>query len=223
MTDHIIDQRKFSRCTAYHEAGHVVGYCLLSDGIHLARVHPKGDPPIRVTIGSVVGTQRGAVQGRSFNAHKRGFPLSEYCAMELHLREKGLDEMAVLIMGFLAEARYRKCSRTCALVQGGWGDMRSVEDIANWLATGDAADARALRNEAFWAATLLVREYWHLIVEVAEKLAACGHLNGDDVLLRRIEPIVYRHDIDVIVAPFDSGVDVVPPPLPKSSAHAQWG
>ena len=63
---------------AYHEAGHVLGFCLVADGIHLARVLPSGEE-IHIDRQGLEVRCKGVVEGRSrFNAHLFDTPFAGY-------------------------------------------------------------------------------------------------------------------------------------------------
>ena len=180
---------RFHCATAYHEVGHVVGYCLLLDGIDQARVFPKGSKGLMDIDGRPISGCGGLTEGiGAISEHHYGPAISKYPPeWREALRKRGASDMVVQIMGPLSEARYTRASADAVMLTYGHDDMQRVDDIAAWLAADDVA-ARVLRNDAWETATQLVPAHWQKIVAVAEKLASVGVIQGDDALLETIEP-----------------------------------
>lgn len=182
---------RFSRVTAYHEAGHVVACCRLLHGIHSARVFSKTRGRIVDRRGRVVRGAYGTTEPCGcFNTHLHGLTLAKLEPEEGRraVYTGGFRHIIMTLAGGIAEARYTRRHTDKIMRTSAREDIDDVTDVGMFLAGGDEAELRDIVGAATQVARVLVSRDWQKIVAVAEKLARVGVIEGDDALLETIEP-----------------------------------
>ncbi|MBM3112090.1 MULTISPECIES: hypothetical protein [Pseudomonas] len=167
------------RCTAFHEAGHVLAFWWNAQRIRRVTVRTRAEAligPMADLRGNLLQV-KGLVEAEYFVALPAFEPsgIAEYLPSMIDAIERDLLHC---FSGPVAEAIYRHCPSTRFLTRSGAGDRQRAMELISLLPARKVLDAEP---KAIARSICLVRRYWPALSTVAQYLHAQGTVNGDEI------------------------------------------
>ncbi|MFQ6572286.1 hypothetical protein [Pseudomonas sp. UM16] len=167
------------RCTAFHEAGHVLAFWWNEQRIKRVTVRTRAE----ALLGPMVDLRGNLQQVKGLVEAEYLVPLpafeppgiAEYLPSMIDAIERDLVHC---FAGPVAEAIYRHCPCERCLTRSGAGDRRRGMELISLLPARQVLDAEA---RAIARSGYLVRRYWPALSAVAEHLLDQGTVNGDEL------------------------------------------
>ncbi|PSS57767.1 hypothetical protein [Pseudomonas sp. BBP2017] len=167
------------RCTAFHEAGHVLAFWWNGQRIKRVTVRTRAE----ALIGPMVDLRGNlqAVKGLVEADYLVPLPAFEPPGIAEHLPSmiSAIErDLVDCFAGPMAEAIYRHCPVDRCLQRSGAGDRQRGMELIRLLPARMVLEAEPL---AIARASCLVHRYWAVVSAVAQYLHAQGTVNGEDI------------------------------------------
>lgn len=196
---------RFSRATAYHEAGHAVAALMLGEGVHAIHIHNGAAPfvsrkgiasePVLGAVEDTTGaphpylallTLEGVARGAAAN---RSAPKCPHTVQGMwpQMWAKAVNSVFVLGAGIAAEAKHARAAYAPAAI---WGTAAAGDRLAAdrdlGLFVADAGE-RERSVQAIWSATrslVTAGSAWAAVDDLARALWARGEgtMSGDEAV-----------------------------------------
>lgn len=167
------------RCTAYHEAGHVLAFWWNGQRIKRVTVRTRAEALLGPMIDLRGNLQQ--VKGLVEAQYLVPFPafeppgIAEYLPSMIDSIERDLVHC---FSGPVAEAIYRHSPYDRCISRSGAGDRLRGMELINLLPARQVLDAEA---RAIARSGCLVRRYWPALCAVAQRLVDQGTVNGEEL------------------------------------------
>ena len=167
------------RCTAFHEAGHVLAFWWNGQRIKRVTVRTRAEALIgpMVDLRGNLQPVKGLVEAEYLVPLPAFEPpgIAEYLPSLINAIERDLVHC---FAGPVAEAIYRHCPAERCIQRSGAGDRQRALELIRLLPARRVQDAETV---AIARAGCLVRRYWSTLSAVAQFLRDQGTVNGEEI------------------------------------------